>query len=107
MISIEQITGEISALEEEKPTHVIMQKLANLYIVRDHMGIGRNQEQDIITATVREINPASLSSDTDFAKAIDGMDIREVLEVMDELMETLQTIQPRLYDGVMRKLNSM
>ena len=37
LISLEQISGEIAALEEEKPTYVIMQKLADLYTVRDHM----------------------------------------------------------------------
>lgn len=36
--------------------------------------------------------------------AIRGMDINEVLDVMDELMGVLQTINPRLYNGVMRKL---
>jgi hypothetical protein len=32
------------------------------------------------------------------------MDPDEFMQVMDELMDTLHIIQPRLYDGVMRKL---
>lgn len=30
--------------------------------------------------------------------------LNEVLAVMDELMTTLSVVNPRLYDGVMRKL---
>lgn len=45
-----------------------------------------------------------LESDTEFAKIISGMDPGEVLLVMDELMTALQVVNPRLYAGVMRKL---
>ena len=43
-------------------------------------------------------------SDTDFARSIDGRKAADVWPIMDELMSTLQVLQPRLYDGVMRKL---
>ena len=43
--------------------------------------------------------------ETDFARAIDGMDTHELILIMDELMTTLQAIVPRLYDGVMRKID--
>lgn len=42
--------------------------------------------------------------DTEFAQTIDGRAAADIWPVMDELMETLKIIQPRLYDGVMRKL---
>ena len=96
MISLEQITGEISALEEEMPTHAVMQKLANLYTVRDHMVI-----QSPATA-VSEVVVAV--SDSDFMKRIDGMDTKALLLVVDELMSTLSVVNPPLYDSVMRML---
>ena len=43
-------------------------------------------------------------SDTDFSRAIDGRPSADIWPVMDELMSTLQVLQPRLYDGVMRRL---
>ena len=43
-------------------------------------------------------------SDTDFSRAIDGRPAADIWPVMDELMSTLRIVQPRLYDGVMRKL---
>ena len=43
-------------------------------------------------------------SDTDFSRAIDGKPSADVWPVMDELMTAVQTLMPKLYDGVMRKL---
>lgn len=96
MISIEQITGEISALEEETPTHAVMQKLANLYVVRDHM---------IIQSPVAAVSEVVVAvSDSDFMKHIDGMNTKDLLQVIDELMSTLSVVNPPLYDSVLRML---
>lgn len=46
----------------------------------------------------------SFDSGSEFSDAISGMDTDAVFDVMDELMGVLQTINPRLYNGVMRKL---
>ena len=44
-------------------------------------------------------------SDTEFGQMVSGMNHADVMAVMDELMTTLQIINPRLYNGVIRKLN--
>ena len=49
-------------------------------------------------------NTIEINSGSEFARAIDGRDLDEVLPVIDELMNTLQIIQPRLYSAVMSKL---
>ena len=46
----------------------------------------------------------SYDSGTEFSDAIMDRDSSEWLPVIDELMTVLQTINPRLYNGVMRKL---
>ncbi|MBQ6413009.1 MAG: hypothetical protein IJI19_05990 [Ruminococcus sp.] len=97
MISIEQINGEIAVLEDEKPTFAVMQKLADLYTVRDHIVIHPVQENP-------PDNLVSMDSGTEFAQAVSGRDIKEVLAVVDELMSTLQVINPRMYAGVLRKI---
>ena len=96
MISLEQISGEIAALEEEKPTYVSMQKLANLYIVRDHMILEpvKTVTQDYVTGV----------SDSEFSKAISGKSVSEVMKIVDELMDTIMVVNPKLYDSVLRKL---
>lgn len=44
-------------------------------------------------------------SGTEFSRLVDGQPVEDVLAVIDELMDVLHTINPRLYDGVMRKLD--
>ena len=95
MISLEQITGEIAALEGEVPTHAVMQKLAALYTVRDHMIL-----QPPAAAISEVIVPVS---DSEFMRAIEGMETKQFLSVMDELMSTLIAVNPRLYESVLRK----
>ena len=98
MITIEQINGEIAVLEEEKPTHVIMQKLAALYIVRDHIVISDTP----VKVTAETIPKFEIESD--FVSVIEGKDIRFVVPVLNELVEAVQITNPRLYEGFMRNL---
>jgi hypothetical protein len=46
-------------------------------------------------------------SETEFGREIDGKDMTTVVKLLDELMTTLSAIQPRLYDGVMRRLRNI
>ena len=50
-------------------------------------------------------NTIEIDSDSEFARAVNGLDAEEVFPVIDELMETLQIVQPRLYSAVMMKLS--
>jgi len=43
-------------------------------------------------------------SDTEFSQAIDGRQASDIWPIMDELMSVLQATNPRLYAGVMRKI---
>lgn len=104
MISMEQISGEIAALEEEKPTHTLMQKLANLYTVRDHMVIDSEPAVSPTTVEIRETIP-DIMSDSKFMQTIVGRNVKSVISVIDELMETLRIINPKLYESVLRQLN--
>lgn len=44
------------------------------------------------------------SSDTEFAQTITGKDPETVWPIIDELMTAVQVMLPRLYNGVMRRL---
>lgn len=52
------------------------------------------------------IEKPQYTSDTRFGKLIREMPTEDVFAVMDELMTTLAVINPRLYNGVMRELES-
>ena len=53
MISIDELNEEIIIIENEPATHTSMQKLANLYIVRDHI-LSNNK----VVAEYRDILPS-------------------------------------------------
>ena len=46
-------------------------------------------------------------SDTEFGQLVQDKPIKDVMSVMDELISVLSAIQPRLYNGVMRKLHDI
>lgn len=43
-------------------------------------------------------------SDTEFSNLIRGRSAAEIMPVMDELMSTIKLMHPRLYNGVLNKL---
>ncbi len=44
---------------------------------------------------------------SDFLQAIARKDLERLWLVMDELMDTLQAVNTKVYNGVMRKINSI
>lgn len=82
----------VRELEQSPPTYQTCSKLADLYIILDHL---KNRES------------YSESSGTDFHKAIAGKDINKVMSVMDELMEATQVLNPKLYENVLMRINEL
>lgn len=75
-------------------------RLANLYIVYDHLfSEAQPRPKTFAESTI------GYEGESDFSNAIKGKKALEMWSIMDELMQTIQTIQPRLYDGVMRKIS--
>ena len=90
VISIDEINKEIDKLESQGQTYQTIEILAALYTVRDHATISKYGVQ---------VEPTS-----EFLTTCSCCQLDSVLAVMDELMSLLQAIQPKLYDGVMRRL---
>lgn len=80
-------------------------KLAAYYTILDHI---TEQEPRTVYSDMASYSAGSSAieyeGESDFAKAIKGRDPAEVWPVIDELMTTIQVIHPRLYTGVMAKL---
>lgn len=98
MIIIDEINGEIAKLEAQTQTYQTIERLAALYTVRDHNTIPTME----ITRT--ETSPVEVEATSPFLSLCAGEPVCDVLAVMDELMSTIQVMMPRLYDGVMRRL---
>ena len=97
MISIDEINAEIAKLEAQIQTYQTIERLAALYTVRDHHIISERP-------TPAETAPVKVEATSPFLSLCSGEPVCEIMKLMDELMDTLQVLMPRLYDGVMRKL---
>ena len=98
MINLDEINGEIAKLESQPATYITIERLAWLYIVRDHLTIS-----PVSVPAVRGIEIPH--GDSDYMCACSGKTIDDVMAVMDELMSALMVIQPRLYNAVMERLS--
>lgn len=113
MISKEDLLDGIAECQGVRnPNFSVCQKLAALLTIYHYM----YDEKEIPETNSYSYAPASGNtaegtvtyySDTEFSKIIDGKYAADVWEVMDELMTVLQAIQPRLYEGTLRKLREM
>lgn len=94
MLNIDEIEKTILDLEKHDTTYSTCERLAWLYIVRDHL-TGQEQKQPV---------PLSVSGDSEFLRAVNGKESVSAWAVMDDLMDTLQVVNPRVYQSVMRKI---
>lgn len=97
MISVEELDRAILEHEAKDTTYANCERLAWLYIVRDHVS-GYQPRQPV---------PVDADGESDFIKAVHGRDSVKVWAVLDELMETLAVVNPRLYAAVVRKIEAV
>lgn len=95
MLNLDKIEEEILVLEKKDTTYAVIERLAWLYIVRDHM----KEYKD-------EVKPAEVSS-SEFMKVIDGKHPDDVWCLVEELVESVRVTHPMLYDSYMRRFESL
>lgn len=108
MIREEDVREAIAEMQGQKnPNANTCIKLAAYYTILDH--IVEPQSSAIISREPMMYSGSTpdvieYDGDSDFAKALRGKSMKEVLPVIDELMTTLQVMHPRLYTGVMARI---
>ena len=94
MINLQEVEREILDLEKKDTTYAVCERLAWLYIVRDH----------IKAETIEEKKRAGHAGNSAFLVACEGVEIRALLKVLDEHMEAVQVIYPKEYSAVVEKI---
>lgn len=120
MITLHDLDTAIAKCQgEENPNAQTCIKLAAFYTIKREMFGGADTlvaaDQPApdrgYSASPGPVNQpetyVDFNSGTEFARAIDGKDAYAVWEVMDELLSVLQATNPRLFDGVMRKIEEI
>lgn len=97
MINSDELDKEILMLEKKDTTYANCERLAWLYIVRDHI-----TGQQTVQPTQLSVDPSS-----EFLQAVDGKDSVAVFSIIDDLMDTIRVTAPRAYESVLRKLKDL
>lgn len=97
MINTDELDKEILMLEKKDTTYANCERLAWLYIVRDHI----NGQQ------FAQPTPLSVDPTNEFLQAVDGKDSVAVWDIMDDLMDTLKSVYPKLYNSVLSRIQQI
>ena len=97
MISRYEVEKAILEHESKDTSYANCERLAWLYIVRDHL----------TGAEMRESGLFSPTGDSEFIKSASGKDGAAVWGVLDELMDTIRATNPRLYNGVIQRIDAL
>ena len=80
-------------------------KLASFYTILDHI---ENKSEDLHVTNYSFANEPEntiiYNSGTEFADAIYGKNIDDIISIIDELMTTISVINPPLYKSVIRRI---
>lgn len=94
MINIDVIEKEIRELEARgDTTYSQCERLAWLYVVRDHLLSSSSSEP--ITSHMRG---------SEFLEVCSGVNYPDLIRILDEHMSALKVVQPREYQSVMDKI---
>jgi hypothetical protein len=91
MISRRDLELAVTELENSPPTYQVCSKLADLYIILDHL----------------KDEYAESMGDTEFLRVIRNKDINGIMGVMDELMSATKVLSPKLYENVIIRINEL
>ena len=100
MITEQDLQEAIAECQGVKnPTSSTCIKLAAFLTIKEHLF-----PEPIKSYSYASKPTTQVESGTEFARLVDGREWDEVFPVIDELMETVKVLNPRLYAGVLRKL---
>ena len=109
MITVDELKAAIAEMQGERnPNANTCIKLAAYYTILNELQ-GKPDTIEYSSAPAPEPVKETVDyySETEFGQLVQDKPIKDVLSVMDELISVLSAIQPRLYNGVMRKLNEI
>ena len=107
MLDPKEIDLEIARLEYGESSYPAYAKLATLYTIKNQMNKSEDASQVQAYSMAAAPEPTGRYGDSEFLREIEGRDMEDVLQVMDDLMDTLQVANPRVYNGVMRKIRAL
>lgn len=111
MISKDEIDRAILEHEAKDTTYANCERLAWLYIVRDHITPSEQKDTanaiDKITYEAVPNDVLNVAGDSDFIKAVNGKPTQKVFSTLNELLQTIYVLNPKLYDAVLESIKGI
>ena len=102
MLSLEHINAEIANVVAHGDNRNDVLYLASLFTCRS--GLAGEDARNTPSSDALRMYTVETGEDSAFMKCVNGHCYADVLSVINELMDTIHVLNPRLYDGVIRKL---
>lgn len=106
--------GAIAEIENSELTMTRVKNLAALYVVKNqHIAevspAAKKEERQESVRYYEAAEPSTRAAvgGSDFLQAVSNVDTSAALNVLDELMSALYVANPKVYNGVMRKLERL
>lgn len=97
-MNIDEIDREIKALEKGQTTFAACEKLAQLYIVRDHL---------ISADDVQKCELSPRMDGSEFLSVASGVNVSSLLLILDEHMDVIKLLHPKEYDTLIQKIREL
>lgn len=114
MVDVREIDGAIAEIENSELTMTRVKNLAALYVVKNqrladasHSPQKAEPQEPVRYYAAAEPSTRAAVGSSDFLRAVANVDITAALNVLDELMSALYVANPKVYNGVMRKLERL
>ncbi len=104
MITERELLQAIRECEADPITSSKVGKLANLYVIYDHLFGDPMRGYSGAAAPVDVIHT---DGGSEFLDCVDGRRADKVWRILDELMDAVKTLHPRMYDSVMDKIGDV
>ncbi len=113
MITEQDLQEAIAECEGQRnPTANTCIKLAAFYTIKEHLFPDEKPAYSFAPAPIstefkdveKPLDLVDYKGESEFAQAIHGLPNDIAWSIMDELMSTLAVINPKLYNGIMRKV---
>lgn len=102
MLDMKEVEWAISQLERQESSWAACARLADLYVIRDQNSGAKARAEPASAQALAA--PLAQYGQSEFLKAAAGKSPDALWPILDELMDTIQTVSPRVYNSVMRKI---
>ena len=99
MFAKRELLDAISECENAPESYQNCSRLATFYTLYDHLYPNESSKIEQVTESTVESY-----GDSEFYKAVEGVNAKDAWAIMSELMETMKVMQPKVYNSIMYKL---